>query len=309
MKIAVVGCGAMGSIYAGLLASAGHEVLAITRRADHAAAMAGAGLRVEGASGDRRVVLRAATVVPAEPFDLVVIAVKTSDVAAAARQALPMVAGHTVVLAMQNGLGSADAVAGLLGADRLAVGIASGFGAALKGPGHVHHNAMKALRFGAYAGLAVERVQQLAGVWKDAGFDAAAVTDILAMQWEKLICNSAYSALCTLTDLTIGELMADPALLAVSRSAATEAYTVARALGVRLSATDPVELARQFGAQMPQARPSAWQDHQARRRSEIDMINGAVPRAAATVGLTAPVNATLAALVAARERAWGQDGT
>ncbi|MGF2944119.1 ketopantoate reductase family protein, partial [Mycobacterium sp. Lab-001] len=68
--------------------------------------------------------------------------------------------------------------------------------------------------------------------------------------------------------------------------------------------TDPVEHARAFGAQMPDARPSALLDHEARRVSEIDVINGAVPRHGARVGIAAPVNATLTAVVKAIERAW-----
>jgi 2-dehydropantoate 2-reductase len=304
MKIAVIGCGAMGSIYAGRLAAAGNDVLAIDRSAEHVYAINADGLRISGPHPDQLVTMRAATLAPTEPMDLVVLAVKAADVGAGAAQALPLLAESTPVLTIQNGLGSADTVAGIVGAERVAVGIASGFGASRLAPGHVHHNAMRAVRFGAYAALPFSIVDQIARVGADAGFDAAAVADSAAMQWEKLICNVAYSAPCALTGMTVGQVMDDADVGSVSRAAATEAWTVARAAGIGIAVPDPVAHVQAFGAQMPDAKPSALLDHQARRVSEIDVINGAVLRRATQVGEHTPVNATLTALVKAVERQW-----
>ncbi|GFG97904.1 ketopantoate reductase family protein [Mycobacterium timonense] len=305
MKIAVIGCGAMGSIYAAGLATAGNDVLAIDRHGPSIDRIDRDGLRVTGPGYDRVVPLRASTTAPDEPMDLIVLAVKAADVTVGARQSLPMLGPATPVMTIQNGLGSAETVAGIVGAERVAVGIASGFGASRVSPGHVHHNAMRAMRFGAYSSLPHSTVEAIARAWADAGFDAAAVTDIAAMQWEKLICNAAYSAPCALTGLTVGQVMDDPAMGAVSQAAATEAWTVARASGIAVAVTDPVAHVRAFGAQMPDAKPSALLDHEARRVSEIDVINGAVPRQGARVGVAAPVNATLTALIKAIERRWG----
>lgn len=305
MKIAVIGCGAMGSIYAARLATAGNDVLAIDRHEPSIERISRDGLRVTGPGYDRVVPLRASTTAPDEPMDLIVLAVKAADVTVGARQALPMLGPATPVLTIQNGLGSAETVAGIVGAERVAVGIASGFGASRVAPGHVHHNAMRAMRFGAHSSLPHATVETIARAWTDAGFDAAAVTDIAAMQWEKLICNAAYSAPCALTGMTVGQVMDDPEMASVSRAAATEAWTVARASGIAVAVTDPVAHVRAFGAQMPDAKPSALLDHEARRVSEIDVINGAVPRQGARVGVAAPVNATLTALIKAIERQWG----
>ncbi|OMC13585.1 2-dehydropantoate 2-reductase [Mycolicibacter heraklionensis] len=304
MKIAIIGCGAMGSIYAARLAASGNDVLAVDRSSAHIDAIAANGLRISGPQPDQVVPMRAATTAPAEPMDLVVLAVKAADVATGAEQALQLLGQDTPVLTIQNGLGSADTVADIVGGDRVAVGIASGFGASRPAPGHVHHNAMRAVRFGAYAALPFSTVEQIARVWSAAGFDAAAVADIAAMQWEKLICNAAYSAPCALTGMTVGQVMDDADMGPVSRATATEAWTVARAAGIGIDVADPVEHVRAFGAQMPNAKPSALLDHLARRVSEIDVINGAVVRTAAQVGEQAPVNATLTALVKAVERQW-----
>ncbi len=304
MKVAVIGCGAMGSIYAAKLAAAGHDVLAIDRHQASIEQIARHGLRVTGPTSDQVVPMRAISTAPAEVMDLVVLAVKAADVKTGAQQALPMLGADTPVLTVQNGLGSAETVAGVVGDQRVAVGIASGFGAARVAPGHVRHNAMRAMRFGAYSSLPHATVESIARAWADAGFDAAAVTDIAAMQWEKLICNVAYSAPCALTGLTVGQVMDDPEMGPVSRAAATEAWTVARASGIAIAVGDASAHVRAFGAQLPGAKPSALLDHEARRVSEIDVINGAVPRQGARVGVAAPVNATLTAVIKAIERQW-----
>jgi 2-dehydropantoate 2-reductase len=302
MKIAIVGCGAMGSVYAALLASAGNDVLAIDPWEAHVNAIVREGLRVEGASGDRTVRIRALTRAPEERMDLAIVASKAAHVAGAAQEARKLLGPDTVVLTIQNGLGSADTVAEIVGADRLAVGIAAAFGASVRSPGHVHHNGMEVVRMGPYAGLAVDRLERVAAVWREAGFRAEAVPDVAAMQWEKLICNVAYSAPCALTGLTIGEVMDDPGVGAVSRGAAQEAWRVALARGIAVSVQDPVEHVRAFGARIPHAKPSVLLDHEERRQSEIDVINGAIPREAAKAGMEAPVNAMITTLVKGKER-------
>ena len=96
--------------------------------------------------------------------------------------------------------------------------------------------------------------------------------------------------------------MDHPDVGAVSRAAATEAWTVARALGVAIDVDDPVALVREFAGRMPAARPSVLLDLEAGRISEVDVINGAVPREGEKVGVDAPVNRTLTALVRTLER-------
>lgn len=297
MNIAVVGCGAMGSIYAALLASAGHAVIAVDTDAAHVDAINRNGLRVWGASGDRTVRLAAHQQPPSTTVDLIICAVKARCVSPAAASMHSLLGPDTLVLTIQNGLGSADLVAEQVGPERLIVGIAQGFGASLPEPGCAHHNDMKAIRMGAYRGVAAERVRQIAALWAAAGFDAAAVDDIVAMQWEKLICNVAYSAPCAITRMTVGEVMQHPRVGGVSRAAAREAFEVARALGIALRFDDPEREVRDFAARMPNAKPSVLLDVEAGRASEVDVINGAIPNQAARVGMQAPVNQTLTALV------------
>ena len=297
MQICVVGCGAMGSIYAALLSSAGNDVSVVDTNVDHVSTINAQGLRVSGASGDRTVKLHAYLEPPEQIYDLVICAVKARFIEQAAASIMPLLGPNTCVLTIQNGLGSAEIVARHLGAERLIIGVAQGFGASLVAPGRVHHNDMKAIRMGAYAGLESSRVVEIAQAWETAGFDAAAVEDINAMQWEKLICNVAYSAPCALTGLTVGKVMDHPNVGAVSRAAAREAFDVARALGIKLRFDDPDREIQSFAARMPDAKPSVLLDLEAGRTSEVDVINGAIPLQAEKVGLNAPVNATLTELV------------
>ncbi len=292
----------MGSVYAGLLSSAGNEVLAVDPWRPHVDAINAGGLRVSGKSGDRTVRIVATSVAPAEPVRARDHCVEGDGRRGCCDIRATLARPQTVVLTIQNGLGSADVVAPVVGADRLAVGIAGGFGAKLVAPGHSYHNGLELVRIGAYSTLAPERVERVVAVWQQAGFHAEFEPNVPKLQWEKLICNCAYSGPCVLIDGTIGEVMADPAAARISGLAAAEAAAVGRARGVPIDIGDPVEYIRKFGAKIPNAKPSLLLDHEISRRSEIDYINGAIPREAAAVGMEAPINTTIAAFVKARER-------
>jgi 2-dehydropantoate 2-reductase len=306
MKIAIVGTGAMGSVYAALFASAGNEVWAIDSWREHVEAMRARGLRVEGASGDRTVRVNAtANAADAGPCELVIIATKARDVKAAAESARPLLAPDTVVLSIQNGLGGPDVTAAALGRERVAVGVVGGFGASMRGPGHAHHNGWELVRLGELAGPVTPRLQRVAEVWQGAGFRVKCFDDIDQLVWEKLICNVCYSGTCAVTESTVGEVMEDPEHWRIASGCAREAYGVARARGIRLSFDDPDAYVRDFGSKIPNARPSMLLDHLAKRRSEIDAINGAIPPAAKAVGLAAPYNEVISGLVRAKERRLG----
>jgi 2-dehydropantoate 2-reductase len=306
VRIAVVGCGAMGSVYAGLFAAAGHEVWAIDRWREHVEAIRARGLRLEGASGDRTVKLNATgDARDAGSCDLVILATKAGQVADAARSIESLLEKHTVVLSIQNGLGGPDTAASVLGDERVMVGVVGGFGASIKGPGHAHHNGMELVRLGEPRGPITPRLERIADAWRGAGFRVKVFDDIAQLVWEKLICNCAYSGPCGLTEHTIGEVMSDRELARVSAACAQEAFAVAKKKGVRLGFDDPAAYVRDFGSKIPNARPSVLLDLMARRKSEIEVINGSIPRVGAEVGVPAPVNDTLTALVLERERRLG----
>jgi 2-dehydropantoate 2-reductase len=302
MKIAILGAGAMGSVYAGLLAAAGNEVWAVDAWEEHVDAIRRGGLRVSGASGDRTVAIGATTSVDEVGVsDLVVVATKAMDVEKAARAATPLLGPHTVVLPIQNGLGSSAAAAAILGEERVVQGVAGGFGASVVEPGWVRHEGMELVRLGELRGPRTERLEQIAETWRSAGFTVQTYDDIDRLVWEKLICNVCFSGVCGVLDASIGEVMADEHAWAVATACAVEADGVGRALGVDLEFEDPVAHVQAFGRKIPGAYPSLVLDLRAGRRTEISFINGAIPRVGCEVGVQAPVNAAVTGLVEALE--------
>jgi 2-dehydropantoate 2-reductase len=223
----------------------------------------------------------------------------------AAQAAKGLLAGETVVLSIQNGLGGPDAAARVLGRDRVAVGVVGGFGASMKGPGHAHHNGWELVRLGELAGPITPRLEKIADVWRSGGFRVKCFDDIDQLVWEKLICNVCYSGTCTVTERSLIEVIEDVDTWEVASGCAVEAFEVARARKVKLDFRDPVAYVREFGLKIPNARPSMLLDHMAGRLSEIDAINGAIPPAAAAVGLPAPYNQVISSLVRAKERRMG----
>ena len=296
----------MGSVYAGLFASAGHEVWAIDRWREHVEAMRKNGLRLEGASGDRTVKVHATTdTKEAGPCDLVILATKAMHVEEAAKKIDVLLKKETPVLSIQNGLGGPDSAAAVLGKDRVMVGVVGGFGASMRAPGHAHHNGMELVRLGEFGGPITERLKKVEELWRGAGFRVKLFDDIDQLVWEKLICNCAYSGPCAIAERTVGEVMADPDLSRVSAACAVEGFAVAIKKGVKLGFDDPVGYVRDFGSKIPNARPSVLLDLLAKRKSEIDVINGSIPRVGKELGLAAPVNQTVTALVREKERRLG----
>ncbi len=304
MKIAIIGAGAMGSIYAGLMADSGvHEVWAVDVWQEHLDAITSTGLRVEGASGDRVVTNIKVASSPSEvgPCDLVILAVKAGHVPTAARAMKPIVRQDTVVLAMQNGLGAAERVLKELPDANVLLGIAEAFGAAMKGPGHVHHASMKLIRIGEVVGGLTTRAEATAELWRQAGFEAKAFADIHQLIWEKFICNVSFSAPCTVFGRTIGEMRASADSWSICLNCGLEAWEIGRAKGVAFSFDDPIAYITAFADRLSAARPSMALDHMAGRKSEIDVINGIVPVLAEELEMEAPYNEVVSAVVRARE--------
>ncbi|MEP1206340.1 MAG: 2-dehydropantoate 2-reductase [Rhizobiaceae bacterium] len=309
MKITIVGAGAMGSVYAALLAdstpSGGNRnsVWAIDLWQDHVDAINQQGLRVEGASGNRTVTnLKASTdIAEAGESDLFIIATKASGVGAAAKAIAPYLSPDALVLTIQNGLGAGERIAEFMPVDDVLLGVAEGFGASMKGPGHAHHNAMNLIRIGEMQGGMTPRLERIEELWQAAGFKAKAFDDINQLIWEKYLCNSTYSAPCTVFNCTMGELQASAENWSIALGCALEVYQLGKAKGVNFSFADPIDYVREFGARMPKARPSMLLDHLARRPSEIDAINGMAPVLGEELGIATPYNQTLSAIVRDRE--------
>ena len=310
MKVAIVGTGAMGSVYAGLLGRAGHEVWTVDRWQEHLDAIATEGLTVTGASGSFVVHDLSVARSPADvgPADLWIVATKAADVEAVSAEIAPMLKPDSIVMAFQNGLGAGERVARQIPAEHVLVGIAEGFGSSIPAPGHVHHNGMRLIRIGEMPpGGMTDRLVEIETMWRDAGFNVEAFADVNRMIWEKFLCNVTLSAPTAAFDVTVGELMADPDAWAVALGCLAEAHRLGVELGVPFTFDDPVPYVTEFAGTIPDASPSMRLDHLAQRRSEIDVINGQVVELSREVGLDAPYNETLCAIVRGREARFPDD--
>jgi 2-dehydropantoate 2-reductase len=305
-KVAIVGCGAMGSVYAALMSRADHEVFCVDTWTDHIAAINRKGLRVEGVSGDTLAAVKA-SVTPDDIgiCDLIIIATKAFDAEAAAASIKPLIGCDSVVQTIQNGIGASERVAHIVGSRQLAVGVVGGFGASIVAPGHAHHNGMEMIRFGSYSELSRQHFEAAGAIWTSAGFQVAYFDDIKQMVWEKLIMNVAFSGTSFCTGLTIGEIIDTPDAWHIAQQCAEEAVAVAEKLGITLDVGDPIMHIQTLGGKIPNARPSMLLDHLQKRRSEIDYINGGVARLAQENNVPAPVNHTIVNIVKAREAHYG----
>lgn len=303
-RILIMGLGALGSVYAALMKSAGHEVHGVGLAADHIGAVSTQGLRVSGASGDRTVRLDSVSTTTDGldgHFDLIIIATKAYDVEQATADTAPLVGPNTIIQSIQNGIGSMDLVAPHLPQSQLCLGVVGGFGASIPEPGHAHHNGMALVRFSPYADLPMGEVEKAVDIWRSAGFDATSLLDPSQVIWEKLIMNVAFSGPGVLNRLTIGEMLTDKNAWQVSRACVEEAFAVAKASEVPLDITDPVEHVRALAGNIPDAKPSMLLDALRGSRGEIDVINGSVVRFGSRVDVPTPVNSTVVNLVKAWE--------
>ena len=311
MKIAIVGTGAMGSVYAARLGRAGHEVWAIDTWQEHIDAIATDGLALVGPDDEFVVDSLRVGRAPADagPCDVWVVATKAADVEAAVADIVPLLEPDSVVMAFQNGLGAGERVARHVPGAQVLIGIAEGFGSSIPEPGHVHHNGMRLIRIGELQGGLTDRVQRIEQVWRDAGFHVKAFDDIDLMVWEKFLCNVTLSAPTAVFDVTVAELMASADAWAVALGCALECYRLGQASGIAWPFDDPVRYVTDFAATIPNASPSMRLDHLAGRRSEVDVINGKVVELSRELGLDAPYNEALCAVLRQRESRFAPDVT
>ena len=302
-RIAIVGAGAMGSVYAGLFAEAGYQISVVDLWQEHITAIGKTGLHLEGASGDRVIggITAVHQIADLGSIDLYVIATKANGVGDAAAEIAKVMQPDSLVLTIQNGLGAGDRIAQYMPTDNVLLGVAEGFGASIKGPGHIHHNAMRQIRIGEMGGGMTDRLVWIESLWQAAGFKATAFADIHQLVWEKFICNVMCSAPSVAFACTIGELFSDEDRRIVALGCMLEAYEIGLTKNIAFSFDDAVAYGVKFAADMPHASPSMRLDHLAGKRSEIDAINGMVPVLGREMGIKTPYNDTLVALVRARE--------
>lgn len=296
MNIAVIGAGAMGSLFGALLAESGHAVHLISRDPDHIQAIQEKGLAIER-SGEVRTVAVPGSIEAdaAPPADLCLVFVKSPDTADAAADAARLAGETGAVLTLQNGLGNADILAGVVGGGRIVAGTTA-HGATLTAPGTIRHAGTGPTVVGMWSGSNSGPARRAAGILNDAGIETTLADDIQTVIWNKLLINVGINAITALTGIENGDILDLEETRWLSRAAVKEAMTVAGAQGIAVN-PEAVDRVFQVAEATRQNRSSMGQDVDHRRPTEIDAINGAVVDLAERLDIPVPVNKTLTALV------------
>lgn len=302
MKVVVVGPGAMGTLFAGLLAAGGHQVWLLGRRREVVEAIQRDGVAIVSARRRRRIRV-AATLDAREigPADLVLMCVKSYDTLEASKDALPVLGPETPVLTLQNGLNNVETIASVVGRERTMAGVTA-HGATLLGPGLVRHGGEGETALGELDGRDTERLRRVVEAFRQAGIATEVSSSVGSLVWGKLVVNASINPLTALLKVRNGQLLALPETRDLMAALAREAAAVAQKLGKVLPYDDPVERVETVCRLTASNRSSMLQDLERGTPTEIDYINGAVVGQGEAVGVPTPVNWTLTQLVRAQQR-------
>jgi len=285
-RIAVLGAGAVGCYFGGMLARAGAPVTLIGRPA-HVEAINRDGLFFESVKFQEHIRIPATTdVAAASTAEVVLFCVKTTDTEDAAKLVAPHLAKGAVVVSLQNGVDNVERIRAASGIVALPAVVY--VAAEMPGPGRLKHNGR---------GDLVVDAPQIADLFARAAVPCRTSESIQADLWTKLIMNCSHNAISALTRSRYGRMAANPWVSAVTRLAVEEAVHVACAAGVELNKEDLFAAQEKLATTMANAISSTAQDLARGRRTEIDSLNGYVARRGKELGITTPVNQTLHALV------------
>src|ERR1700692_119714 len=289
MKIAVMGAGAVGCYYGGMLARAGHDVVLIGRP-QHVQAVERQGLRLETQTFDERIRVSASTEGSAvQGAQLVLFCVKSTDTESGAAAIRLYLAPDALVLSLQNGVENADQLRTLLPQEVAAAVVY--IGTEMAGPGHVrHHGRGELVIEPSKASDDVARTLIAAGVPTEIS------DNVRGALWAKLILNCAYNALSGITQLPYGQLVKGAGITAVMRDLVDECVAVAKADGVTLRGVVDAAV-RKIAETAAGQYSSTAQDLARGKRSEIDHLNGFIVRRGEALGVATPANRLLHAIV------------
>ena len=299
--VVIVGGGAMGGLFGGLLAERGLGITLVDVWREHVEAIRSGGIRIVGYGGDRSVKVDA-TSDPAgvKSADVVLFQCKAFANPAAAASVAHLFKGPTVAISFQNGLGNEEALAKVLGADRVLGGLTAQAGR-VEGPGVVRNFGDLPTYIGEMKGGLSERATAIAEAFTRHGLPTHASADIKRDKWKKLLGNVGLSAISGVTDLRSMDIMAVPALKAVVFRAVDEAAAVARAEGVDLDAAEAREVLSKLvdpkGGGTGTSKSSLNGDLANRRPTEVDYIYGTVARLGRERGVPTPTIDALIGIV------------
>jgi 2-dehydropantoate 2-reductase len=303
MKTVMMGAGAMGSLFGGLLTRSGEEVWLVGNRKEQIDTICSAGLTFQE-KGELQIIPMNATldVTSVGKADLVIFFVKTYDAKIAVSDALVLEKEDTIFLTLQNGLGNEEVICQKIDRQKVMLGV-TGHGATVLGPGHIRHAGWGKTFIGELDHRITDRAVRITQMFCGAGIDTEVSSNIHDHVWGKLLVNVGINALTALTGFKNGQLLDYPESARLMEKLVFEAAEVARRKGVHFE-EDPVEKVRKAIEATKENRSSMGQDFDHRRKTEIEAINGAVVREAQPLGVPVPFNQAVTDLVKAIEKSF-----
>jgi 2-dehydropantoate 2-reductase len=301
MRTYMIGSGAMGSVYGGLLARAGYDVTLIDPRADHVDRIRRDGLIVEGVRGRHVIPVPARTDhAGLAPADFAIVFTDANATVEAARTAAQVLKPEGFALTLQNGIGNVEALTAALGQARVVAGVTMNSGA-LPEPGRTAYTNAGVTSIGELDGRSSARIAEVARMLNAAGIETVVIPDPMAHIWSKFVLNCAINPLTAITGLRSGEMYRTPEVNALQDRVIDEILMVVARKGVRLAEPDPRKKIRDH-CRVRYNRPSMMQHVEQGRRTEIDALNGALVREAKALGLAVPYNEAVVAVVKGLEK-------
>jgi len=301
MKTVIMGAGAMGGLFGGLLAFSGEEVWLVDVQKEQVDVVNSVGLTLEEGEKLQIIGVNATRdVASIGKADLVLFFVKTYHTEQAVSDALALEKEDTIFLTLQNGLGNEEILCKRINRRKVMLGV-TGQGATFLGPGHVRHAGRGKTFIGELDQRISDRAIQVARMFGEADIETEVSADIHGLIWDKLLVNVGINALTALTELKNGQLLDYPETLRIMEALVSEAAEVARQKGIRIEG-NPIERVKGVAEATRGNRSSMGQDIDFRRKTEIDAINGAVVREAKRLRLPVPYNEVVTDLIKAIER-------
>jgi len=303
-RVAVVGAGAVGGYFGGMLARAGADVTLIGRPV-HVEVWNRDGLFVDSINFQERIRVAASTDVAASAdADLVLFSVKSLDTVETARQLAHHVRSDASIVSLQNGVDNVERIRTAAALDPIAavVYVAS----SMPAPGRIKHAGRGDLLIGDLPGRAgpprEAAIARVSSLFEAAGVPCRVSPDIQADLWTKLITNVGLNGISAVVHSTYGDVVAIPESRETIRALVNECVAVALASGVSLPESDFAAMVLQFAERVGPVFSSTAQDLERGKPTEIDALNGFVVRRGAALGVPTPVNQSIVAFVKLLER-------
>ena len=303
MNIAILGAGAMGSAIGALLHKAGQTVHLIDVSRPTLEAVQSRGLIIQNKAGEQETVRLAITDRPASVgvVDLVLVFVKCYHTEAAVRGGRPMIGPNTTVLSLQNGWGNGPRIAGIVGQERVVLGVCY-HSATVLAPGHVLHAGQGKTFMGELDGSDSPRLQQIVKTFNQAGIAVEPSGQVLKEIWSKLALNVATLPTSSAVRVTADHLLDTPEMQELMQALLREVVAVANAQKIPLQFEERWEaitgLLRKLA---PNTKGSMLQDVEARRQTEIDVMCGAIVEAGTRLNIPTPYNRAMIGLIKSLE--------